>query len=149
MSPPIRPTGVLKTSSKGTAAVIRAGLEGEMGGPGVKAPERFLELGVGDPGSSNIGGLSGLELVPALTTRVGVVGPDRGLPSIADMSRDEAAAVPGDAGAVATAVGISSHSFFATVFRMRKEGHISVSILRDVIASAECQCDYHGRGKSR
>lgn len=95
-----------------------------------------LDLGVGDPGSSNIGGLSGLEDTPPLKFLVGVTGPLRGLTSRADINRTEAEVVPGDAGVAASADGISSHSLRATVLCTRKKGHISVNIFSEVTASA-------------
>lgn len=116
-SSPICLTGVLNRPSVTPPLTTLAPLDGEAGGPNVKPAESFLDPGVGDPGSSSIGGFNGLPLVtPPLIFRGGVIVPViRGLPSTADIRRDEADVVPGDGGNEATAEGISSHSFRATV----------------------------------
>jgi len=62
--------------------------------------------------------------------------PDRGDISSALISLLEADEVPGEGGAAATAEGISSHSFLATVFIVKKKGHNSVNMRSEVCASA-------------
>lgn len=125
-------TGVCSPSPNLVA--LAEGFDGDIGGP---SAGNFREPGVGDPGSS--GNRRGVESFDPVNIRVGVVMPGRGLTSNADMSLLEARVVPGDAGAAATAEGISSHSFRATVLMVRKNGQSSVSMRSDVSASAAGQ----------
>lgn len=103
-------------------------MDGDIGGPSKE--ETLLDPGVGEPGAS--GSLAGPSAGLLLLIFLGVVVPDRGDISRALISLLEADEVPGEGGAAATAEGISNHSFLATVFIVKKNGHNSVSIRSDV-----------------